>query len=317
MGTQSRAIQTSALTPIVRRRSPRLMAIEATNNDKLLVNDEASNKDNKRKLKSLEKATASKKFSKKSTAKKMTKTSTTIKKKSRTLLKDTDNKNSVKLTYLPRTREQELKQHNPKVLVIGVDEAGRGPLAGPVVVAAAIITENIDGITDSKKITKEEMREELYEKIKSSPNASWAIAIVEAQRIDEINILQATMEAMTMATSTLVSSKNFIANGGRIMKEASSKIDGSYVVCSNGSDTDVDLDNEPHTQNESSFYALIDGNRVPKELPCQSEAMVKGDSREYAIGAASILAKVTRDRLMREYDLLYPEYELSRHKGML
>ena len=98
------------------------------------------------------------------------------------------------------------------------------------------------------------------------------------------------------------------------MKEASSKIDGSYVVCSNGSDTDVDLDNEPHTQNESSFYALIDGNRCPV-LTCASEAIIKGDAKEISIGAASIIAKVTRDREMLEWHTLYPHYGLDKHKG--
>jgi hypothetical protein len=111
---------------------------------------------------------------------------------------------------LPRTREDELKQEQQqqhpsnKLEVIGVDEAGRGPLAGPVVAAAAIIPTDIPGITDSKKITKEEIREELYEKIISSPNARWAVAIGDATRIDEINILQATLESMRNAVQSII-----------------------------------------------------------------------------------------------------------------
>lgn len=82
--------------------------------------------------------------------------------------------------------------------------------------------------------------------------------------------------------------------------------DISYVI------TGANMNNKP---TENSYYALIDGNKVPKEMPCACESLVKGDGREYAIGAASILAKVTRDRLMHEYDKKYPEYNLSQHKG--
>ncbi len=224
--------------------------------------------------------------------------------------------------YLPRSREEELKQDVKDLLVIGVDEAGRGPLAGPVVAAAAIVPTNIVGVTDSKKLTKEEDREILYEKITSSPDARWSVAVVDAKRIDEINILQATLTAMRMAASALISQEQFVSSGEKLVDGgASSKIEGSYVVCGSNdpdgrpsSNFDEDASKKGDLRRES-YYALIDGNRVPKEFPCDCEAMVKGDSREYSIGAASILAKVTRDRIMREYDILYPEYELSRHKG--
>ncbi|KAL7465228.1 hypothetical protein ACHAXS_005559 [Conticribra weissflogii] len=97
---------------------------------------------------------------------------------------------------LPRTREFQLKKahDNPStaLTIIGVDEAGRGPLAGPVVVAAAICPTDISGVVDSKKITKEEEREKIYEEIVSSPGVKYAVAVISAQRIDEINILQAT-----------------------------------------------------------------------------------------------------------------------------
>jgi ribonuclease HII len=199
-----------------------------------------------------------------------------------------------------------------------VDEAGRGPLAGPVVAAAAIIPTNIPGITDSKKLTKEEDREVLYEKIVSSPNARWAIAISDAKRIDEINILQATLEAMKAAVQATIKLPLRTDLGGTRQVKASSKIEGCYVVCgsndSTGKPENLDI-SKPKSLRGNGCHALIDGNRLPKDMPCDCEAIVKGDSREYSIGAASILAKVTRDRLMHEYDLLYPEYDLAQHKG--
>lgn len=225
---------------------------------------------------------------------------------------------------LPRTREKELRlAHNiPNLQVIGIDEAGRGPLAGPVVAAAAIIPTDIPGVMDSKKLTKEEDREALYDQIISSPNARWSVAIGDASRIDEINILQATLECMRNAANGVMNvpltgqSDSII---GRREMEASSKYSGCYIVCGINDEHGMPIDlNNVERINQVTFakyYALIDGNRCPKDMPCESESMVKGDSREYAIAAASILAKVTRDRLMREYDAMYPEYELKRHKG--
>ena len=221
---------------------------------------------------------------------------------------------------LPRTREQSLQKSfdNDNLMVIGVDEAGRGPLAGPVCAAAALLPVDIPGITDSKKITKEEERERLYEEIVAAPGVRWAAAVVDAQRIDEINILQATMEAMKMATNAVMSPPK----PKECIKEASVDRMGCYVICGANDEKgkaieaadaavaavgDVDI--------ADSYYALIDGNRVPKEMPCEAEPMVKGDGREYCIGAASLIAKVTRDRLMHAYDELYPEYNLKQHKG--
>ncbi|EEC48908.1 predicted protein, partial [Phaeodactylum tricornutum CCAP 1055/1] len=160
--------------------------------------------------------------------------------------------------------------------VIGVDEAGRGPLAGPVVAAAAVVPIDIVGIADSKTLTRESVREELYEKIVSSDNVRWAVAVIDSARIDEVNILQATLQGMRLAASAVA---------------------GISEVPDN------------------AFYALLDGNRLPKKMAMRVETMVKGDSREYSIAAASILAKVTRDRLMHGYDKLYPEYNLAQHKG--
>jgi ribonuclease HII len=154
-------------------------------------------------------------------------------------------------------------------LVAGVDEVGRGPLAGPVVTAAVILDPDrpIEGLADSKTMT-EKRRERLFEEIKEKALA-WAIGRCEVEEIDELNILQATMVAMQRAVAGL----------------------------------------SPQPE-----HALIDGNRCPK-LPCSAEAVVKGDTKVAAISAASILAKVTRDREMVELDKRYPGYGLAGHKG--
>jgi ribonuclease HII len=157
----------------------------------------------------------------------------------------------------------------PDGLVAGVDEAGRGPLAGPVVAGAVILDprKSIDGLQDSKRLTAAR-REVLYEEIREKAMA-WAVASADVGEIDRINILQATMLAMQRAVAAL----------------------------------------QPAAE-----YALIDGNRCPV-LACPAEAIVKGDSRVPAISAASIMAKVTRDREMLSLDLQYPGYGLARHKG--
>lgn len=154
-------------------------------------------------------------------------------------------------------------------LIAGVDEVGRGPLAGPVVTAAVILdpAKPIDGLADSKAIS-EKKREKLFDEIKEKALA-WAIGRCEVEEIDELNILQATMVAMQRAVKGL---------------------------------------------NPPPEHALIDGNRCPR-LPCTAESVVKGDSKVAAISAASILAKVTRDREMVELDKQYPGYGLAGHKG--
>jgi ribonuclease HII len=212
---------------------------------------------------------------------------------------------------LPRTREYQLlkSQHqtSASLTVIGVDEAGRGPLAGPVVAAAVIIPTNISGIIDSKKITAEMERERLYEELISSPNIRYAVAVVSAQRIDEINILQATLEGMRMAVEGVMGLVDYDENSNVV---SAKRKEASYVVTGRR-----ELPSSTTSPDTSFYHALIDGNKMPKDMPCPSESIIKGDGKEYSIGAASILAKVTRDRLMHEYDKLYPEYNLRQHKG--
>jgi len=154
-------------------------------------------------------------------------------------------------------------------LVAGVDEVGRGPLAGPVVTAAVILDPNkpIVGLNDSKKLS-EKRREELEPIIKKNVLA-WSLGRAEVEEIDQINILQATLLAMKRA------------------------VEGLSV--------------EP-------THALVDGNKAPN-LKCPVTTIIKGDQSEAAIAAASILAKVARDREMQEMDTLYPGYGLAQHKG--
>ena len=154
-------------------------------------------------------------------------------------------------------------------LVCGVDEVGRGPLAGAVVTAAVILdpTKPIAGLADSKTIS-EKKREALFDEIKEKALA-WAIGRCEVEEIDELNILQATMRAMQRAVAGL----------------------------------------SPQPE-----HAMIDGNRCP-DLPCSCEFVIKGDGKIPAISAASIIAKVTRDREMVELDKQYPGYGLAGHKG--
>ncbi|GJM07098.1 MAG: ribonuclease HII [marine bacterium B5-7] len=155
-------------------------------------------------------------------------------------------------------------------IIVGIDEAGRGPLAGPVVAGAVILDPNhpIDGLTDSKKLS-EKRREALYAQITEHALA-WAVGYATPQEIDEINILQATFRAMQRAVANLTIAPDL---------------------------------------------ALIDGNRCPADLPCESRAIIKGDLTEPAISAASIIAKVTRDRDLYALHEQHPEYGFDRHKA--
>ena len=153
--------------------------------------------------------------------------------------------------------------------VAGVDEAGRGPLAGPVIAAAVMLDPGrpIAGLRDSKRLSAAQ-RDALYVRILERAVA-WAVGRAEVEEIDRINILQATMLAMQRAVEAL----------------------------------------EP-----AASHVLVDGNRCP-DLSCTSRAIIKGDSKVSAISAASIVAKVTRDREMLELDRRYPGYGLAQHKG--
>lgn len=155
-------------------------------------------------------------------------------------------------------------------LVAGVDEAGRGPLAGPVVCAAVILDprRRIDGLGDSKALS-EAARENLFPQIRRDALA-WHVEFVSPAEIDRINILQATLTGMARALRAL---------------------------------------------SPGPAHALIDGNRLPKSLPCTAQALVGGDALEPAIMAASILAKVARDRHMLALHASYPRYGFDRHKG--
>jgi ribonuclease HII len=155
------------------------------------------------------------------------------------------------------------------MLTAGVDEAGRGPLAGPVVVAAVILDPGltIDGLDDSKKLSAAR-REALFDRIRQE-SLAWSVVQVSPGQIDDLNILQATLLGMQQAVERL---------------------------------------------SPPPGLALIDGNRAP-QLPCEARAIVGGDGLEPAISAASILAKVTRDRIMLDLHQVYPRYGFDRHKG--
>jgi ribonuclease HII len=157
-----------------------------------------------------------------------------------------------------------------EILTAGVDEAGRGPLAGPVMAAAVILDPQrpIAGLADSKKLS-ERRRDALETEIMEKALA-WAVARAEVEEIDTLNILHASMLAMQRAVAAL---------------------------------------------DPAPSLALVDGNRCPSALPCRAEAVIKGDQSVPAISAASILAKVARDRELVKLEQLYPGYGFARHKG--
>ncbi len=172
----------------------------------------------------------------------------------------------IKRTELMKEFDREYKIYGT---ICGIDEAGRGPLCGPVVAAAVILPDeyNILYINDSKKLS-ETKREEVYKEIDKYAVA-YGVGIVSPERIDEINILQATYEAMRTAIHKL------------------------------SVKPDISL-------NDAVTIPMVDIKQVP---------IIKGDAKSQSIAAASIVAKVTRDHLMEEYDKLYPEYGFAKHKG--
>ena len=155
-------------------------------------------------------------------------------------------------------------------ILAGVDEAGRGPLCGPVCAAAVVLPPDacIDGINDSKKLT-EKKREALFDVITETA-VSYGIAFATVEEIEEMNILNATFLAMNRAIAQLTVMPDMV---------------------------------------------LVDGNRTPNGLLLPSRSVIKGDSLSASIGAASILAKVSRDRLLMEMDAQYPQYGFAKHKG--
>lgn len=154
--------------------------------------------------------------------------------------------------------------------IAGIDEAGRGPLAGPVVAAAVVLPEGFCHplLNDSKQLSHRQ-RETIHAELTSRTDIAWAFAIVDAAEIDRINILRATHEAMRRAVALL---------------------------------------------SQPVEHALIDGLPV-RDFPLPQTALVKGDAQCFSIAAASVIAKVTRDRLMLEMDALHPGYEFAQHKG--
>ncbi len=170
---------------------------------------------------------------------------------------------------LLKQKENELYNNGFKY-ICGIDEAGRGPLAGPVVVASVVMKPDsmIEGVNDSKKVS-EKKREKLYDLIIDDA-ISYGVGIVGQDEIDEINILNATKKALTMSLKELSTMPELI---------------------------------------------LVDALTNIDTLGIKYESIIKGDANVYAISAASIIAKVTRDRIMREWDKIYPQYGFEKHKG--
>lgn len=165
--------------------------------------------------------------------------------------------------------EFDMQYYGEYPLLCGMDEAGRGPLAGDVFAAAVILAPDtvIDGINDSKKLT-EKKREKLFDEIKEKA-LSWSIKTASVEEIEQLNILNCAMLAMKRAAESL------------------------------GVTPDM---------------ALADGNKTP-QLSCPVQFVIKGDAKSQSIAAASILAKVARDRYMKEMALKYPQYSFEKHKG--
>lgn len=173
-----------------------------------------------------------------------------------------------RVTEAPTLDLEEAAWRNGQAIVAGVDEAGRGPLAGPVVAAAVVLDRTAipDGITDSKKLSAE-VREVLFDRILAS--ADVGVAISDPEQIDRDNILAATLDAMRRAVGELAAPPALV---------------------------------------------LVDGNRAPP-LACACQTVVKGDLKSLSVAAASIVAKVSRDRIMTRLDRLYPGYGFAKHKG--
>lgn len=185
-----------------------------------------------------------------------------------------------RLTNLKKI-EEKIYEQNELQAIAGIDEAGRGPLAGPVVVACCIMPRDsmIEGVNDSKKVS-EKKREILYDKIIQEA-LGYGISIISQSEIDEINILQATKKGLTQSI------KNLEEN---LKQKVELKIEKPDVIL-------VDALNK------------IDTDGIPYK------SIIHGDAISYSIACSSIIAKVTRDRIMRQWDEVYPQYGFSKHKG--
>ena len=201
----------------------------------------------------------------------------------------------------PNFNEEKKLQRRGYDFVVGLDEAGRGPLAGPVV-AGAVIIKNLKSIfndkvfkkiNDSKKMTPK-TREEVYDLLTKHPQIKWGIGIVSEKIIDKINILEATKLAMQKAIKDLFSpTKDKELNFGKI-----------FVG---------------RQKSHQNCFLLIDGNFTLRwaqgKTDILQKSIIKGDQKVISISAASIIAKVTRDKIMEKYDKKYPQYGFKKHKG--
>lgn len=183
-----------------------------------------------------------------------------------------------RLTEIKKIEEELYK--NGTTSIAGIDEAGRGPLAGPVVVACVVMPRDsmIEGVNDSKKVS-EKKREKLYEEI-TNEALGYGVSIISQEEIDKINILNATKEGLTLA----------IKNLEKDLQEKNRAFQKPEIILVDAL-TKIDTDHIPY------------------------RSIIKGDSKSYSIAAASIIAKVTRDRIMREWDEVYPAYGFEKHKG--
>ncbi len=189
-------------------------------------------------------------------------------------------KELARLTELKKVEEELYEQKNLKAIA-GIDEAGRGPLAGPVVVACCLMPRDsmIEGVNDSKKIA-ENKREKLYELI-TEEAISYGVGIIGQKEIDEINILQATKKGLTLAIKDMEE---------KLKEKPELGIDKPDAILVDAL-TKIDTDGIPY------------------------KSIIHGDAISYSISCASIIAKVTRDRIMRQWDEVYPEYGFAKHKG--
>ena len=183
-----------------------------------------------------------------------------------------------RLTEIKKIEEELYK--NGTTSIAGIDEAGRGPLAGPVVVACVVMPRDsmIEGVNDAKKVS-EKKREKLYEEI-TNEALGYGVSIISQEEIDKINILNATKEGLTLA----------IKNLEKDLQEKNRAFQKPEIILVDAL-TKIDTDHIPY------------------------RSIIKGDSKSYSIAAASIIAKVTRDRIMREWDEVYPAYGFEKHKG--